>query len=131
MTKAKGRGMDEMIKVELKQRAGHPNAVLMICREKAFRLKAAMHEMEPGVTYLYEEANGNMRRVRFAGFDGLNAAFYTMDENDNVKADLKGDGSGGIFFAPVIDMSDGSLFTEYIHEMDGDGNPVGAQAERV
>lgn len=58
-----------------------------------------------GNTYEYEQVDGTRVTGTFLGFDGLNVKFRKDD--------------GTTFLAPVIDMGDGSLVTEYLTRVRG------------
>jgi len=122
MTRAKGKAqnldMSELIEVKLVQRPGHRPATLMIARGKAYRLKAAMMALEANTTYLYEQADGSKIMVQFCGlFDGLNAPFYQVNQKGE-PWDNPASKQQGIYFAPVVDMGDGSLFTDHLTKLE-------------
>jgi hypothetical protein len=67
---------------------------------KARGLKAELAKLVPGRAYTYEEASGKKVVVTYVGPDCLNLKFKLSNGSD--------------YFAPVMDMGDGSLVTEYL-----------------
>jgi hypothetical protein len=75
--------------------------------KQAKRLLADVNRLglnRPGGTYVYREIGGSSLTGTYMGFEGLNLKFRKAD--------------GTTFTAPVIDMSDGSLVTEYLFRVE-------------
>jgi hypothetical protein len=66
-------------------------------------LRRAIAGVRLGAAYDYENVDGSVSRGTFEGFKALNTKF--RKEN------------GEEFLAPVVDMGDGSFFTEYLTEV--------------
>jgi hypothetical protein len=74
---------------------------LTVLPDKARRLGKEVSRLSADVDYLYEDVRGNKVPVRFVGFQNLNALFTRTDTGED-------------YLAPILDMGDGSLFTNYL-----------------
>jgi hypothetical protein len=68
----------------------------------------------PGGSYEYESISGTTMTGTYIGYEGLNLRFRKAD--------------GTTFAAPVIDMGDGSLVTEYLTHVGGMTKTQGSAA---